>query len=251
MNPSEQGTGESARKAPATSSLDQIDALRSEATCAWRGYQLLSWLVTVLTPVALVLSAVRLLMTPLFVQIEYRTPNFPDDSYGFTREDRLYWSQIALDYLRNDQGIAFLGDLRFPNGSPVYNQRELGHMVDVKNVVRTTNLVWYGSLLALFGLGLWAWRGDWGYEYSQGLGRGGWLTVILVGSVILFVLVGFGIFFVFFHEVFFAAGTWMFFYSDTLIRLFPERFWRDAFLAIGGLAAAGGLGLALIFRRRG
>jgi hypothetical protein len=27
-----------------------------------------------------------------------------------------------------------------------------------------------------------------------------------------------------FHQIFFSAGTWMFLYSDTLIRLFPERF---------------------------
>jgi hypothetical protein len=34
-----------------------------------------------------------------------------------------------------------------------------------------------------------------------------------------------------------------------LIRLFPERFWRDTFIAIGLLSLAGGLGLGLVFRR--
>jgi integral membrane protein (TIGR01906 family) len=211
-------------------------------------YQALSWLVTILVPVALILTGVRLLLTPAFVELEYRTPFFPADPYGFTREDRLYWSKIALDYLLNDEGISFLGDLRFPDGSPVYNQRELGHMVDVKQVVKAALWVWYASLAGLVALGAWAWAGGWLDAYRMGIGRGGWLTVFLVGAIILFVLIGFGVFFVFFHEVFFNPGTWIFEFSDTLIRLFPERFWRDAFLAIGALAAAGGLALAYLAR---
>ena len=43
---------------------------------------------------------------------------------------------------------------------------------------------------------------------------------------------------------FFAAGTWTFEYSDTLIRLFPEAFWYDAALTIAGLSVGGGLLLA-------
>ena len=48
----------------------------------------LSWIVTLLIPVVLVLAAVRLLMTPLFLIVEYNTPGFPEDRYGFTKEDR-------------------------------------------------------------------------------------------------------------------------------------------------------------------
>jgi integral membrane protein (TIGR01906 family) len=207
------------------------------------GIQVLSWLVAILVPVALVLTAVRLLLTPVFVQFEYRTPNFPPDPYGFTRQDRLYWSQVALNYLLNDQGISYLGDLRFPDGNAPYNPRELQHMSDVKTVVQAALKVWVGSLVGLALLGVWAWRADWLAGFRHGLARGGWLTVLLVGTVILFVLVGFGVFFVFFHDIFFAPGTWTFSYSDTLIRLFPQRFWRDTFLVLGVLS--GGVGLAL------
>ena len=63
----------------------------------------LMWLVAILVPVILILTSVRLLLTPVFVQVEYRTPNFPPDPYGFTQQDRLYWSQIALEYLLNDE----------------------------------------------------------------------------------------------------------------------------------------------------
>jgi integral membrane protein (TIGR01906 family) len=123
-------------------------------------------------------------------------------------------------------------------------------MVDVKKTVKAAISVWYGSLIGMLLLGLWAWRGYWWYDFRHGLGRGGWLTVILIGAIIIFVLLGFGFFFVGFHEVFFAPGTWTFRYSDTLIRLFPERFWRDTFLTLGGLALLGGLLLAFGFRSK-
>ncbi len=199
------------------------------------------WTIALLTPVLLTLTAVRLLMTPLFLQIEYNLPGFPPDPYGFTKEERLYWSGIALEYLLNDAGIEFLADLRFEDGSPVYNQRELRHMVDVKNVVRGTMRVWYALLIVFIGGGLLAWKSRRWVEYRAALRLGGLWTLILLGAIILFVLVGFGVFFVAFHNVFFEEGTWVFLWSDTLIRLFPERFWRDAFLFVGGMAIVGGL----------
>ena len=206
-------------------------------------YRGLTWVVAVLVPVVLVLTAVRLLMLPAFLYFEYNTPNFPADFYGFTKQDRLYWSRFALDYLTNPQGISFLGDLRFADGAPVYNQRELKHMVDVKSALGAALTVWRLSLVALVVLGLWAWRGGWLGSYRLGLSRGGFLTTALLGAAIVLVLLSFGVFFVAFHNVFFESGTWVFEYSDTLIRLFPERFWRDIFIYVGILA--GGAGLAL------
>ncbi len=210
----------------------------------------LSWIVTILVPGALVLSAVRAMMSPAFLNIEYNLPNFPADPYGFSTQDRLYWSRYALNYLLNDAGISYLGDLRFQNGQPVYNERELQHMVDVKATLKKALLFWYISLGALLVLGVWAWRGGWMRSYQHGLARGGWLTVLLVGTIIVFVLLSFGVFFVAFHDVFFQPGTWMFQYSDTLIRLFPERFWKDLFIYIGSLSALAGLVLAFAFRGR-
>ena len=63
-----------------------------------------------------------------------------------------------------------------------------------------------------------------------------------MGLTVVFSLLAFRAFFTAFHRVFFEGDTWLFHYSDTLIRLFPERFWQDAFLWLGGLSLlAGGL----------
>ena len=213
-------------------------------------YQILAWVVTLLVPVILVLTAIRLLMFPVFLQIEYRMPGFPPDRYGFTLEDRLYWSRFAMDYLTNSEEISYLGDLRFENGSPVYNERELKHMIDVQIALNTTINVWYLSLGIMLVLGIWAWRGDWWKTFRAALVRGGWLTIFLIAGLILIVLLSFGVFFVAFHNVFFEPGTWVFFFSDTLIRLFPERFWRDIFIYVGLFAITGGLALALGLRNK-
>lgn len=210
----------------------------------------LSWFVTLLVPVVLVLTGVRALMTPIFLRFEYNTPGFPPDSYGFTKEDRLYWTQITLEYLLNSEDISFLGDLRFEDGRAVFNASELRHMVDVKIVVGGALTVWYVALLVLVGLGVWSWRGQWWEDFRLGLGRGGGLTLLLLGTTILIVLVAFGVFFGAFHKVFFVEGTWRFLYSDTLIRLVPERFWRDSFIVAGVLASGAGLALWYSFKRR-
>jgi integral membrane protein (TIGR01906 family) len=74
--------------------------------------------------------------------------------------------------------------------------------------------------------------------------------MILLGLLLFLVLLSFRFIFVAFHNIFFASGTWTFNYSDTLIRLFPERFWFDVFIAVGGVTLLGGLALGLLFGRK-
>lgn len=205
-------------------------------------------LATLLVPVALVLTAVRLLLTPTYLQLAYRMPGFPRDPYGMTLEDRLYWAEKARQYLLRPVDIDFLAELRFSDGTEVFNPRELAHMVDVKNVVTGAIRTWYATLAGLALLGWWMWRrGRWA-DFLRALRRGVWLTFILMGLMALFVLLAFSVFFVAFHQVFFEPGTWIFNYNDTLIRLFPERFWQDAFLIGAGVTVLLAL-LLLLFTR--
>jgi integral membrane protein (TIGR01906 family) len=211
---------------------------------------ILSWHVALLVPLALIGLGLRVLLTPLFLQIEYNMPYFPPDEYGFTKEDRLRWAPYALDYLVNSEDISYLGDLKFDDGTPLYNERELSHMEDVKRVTQGALNVWYISLALLMMLGIWSWRGDWTREYRLGLMRGGWLMVWLAVGIGLIVVVGIAVnpnvfwnFFVGFHRLFFEGDSWLFLYSDTLIRLFPIRFWQDAFLLAAVIAVGGGTAL--------
>jgi len=216
---------------------------------------ILSWLVALLVPLALIGLGLRALLTPLFLNIEYNMPYFPPDQYGFTKEDRLKWAPYALNYLVNRADISYLADLKFEDGTSLYNERELSHMADVKRVTKAALNVWYVTLALSLGLGIWSRLGHWEQAYRQGLMRGGWLMVGLAVAVGLVVLVGilinpevFWNFFVGFHRLFFTGDTWLFLFSDTLIRLFPIRFWQDAFLLAALIALGGGIALGVGFR---
>lgn len=212
---------------------------------------ILSYLVSLLVPLALVGTALRILLTPIFFNVEYRMPYFPVDEYGMTQEERLQWAPFAVEYLVNSSDISYLGDLKFEDDSPLYNERELSHMADVKNVVRGALRVWYISLAILALLAILASRGRWIPAYVNALRRGGILMIGL--AVSLAVIAGTGIllnpdifwqFFTSFHQIFFEGDSWLFYFSDTLIRLFPIRFWQDAFLWAAVLSLGGGIGLA-------
>ncbi|MEW6083175.1 MAG: TIGR01906 family membrane protein [Chloroflexota bacterium] len=215
-------------------------------------FTLFSWLVTLLIPLALIGLGLRLLLTTAFLQIEYNMPYFPPDEYGFTKEDRLRWAPYALNYLVNNEGISYLGDLKFDDGTPLYNERELSHMEDVKRVTRGALTVWYATLALLLALGIWSRLGNWEQAYRQGLMRGGWTMVGLAIVVGLIVVIGIAVnpnvfwnFFAGFHSLFFEGDSWLFLYSDTLIRLFPLRFWQDAFLLAAVIALGGGVALGV------
>jgi integral membrane protein (TIGR01906 family) len=215
-----------------------------------------SWLVTLLTPILLLGLSMRILLTPYFVRFEYNLPYFPADEYGFTKQDRLYWSSFALDYLLNTEDIRYLGRLNFEDGTQVFNDRERAHMEDVKAVVGHALTIWQGTLLGILVIGLFAWIGGWLNDFRQGMARGGRLMIALAVTVGLIVIVGLTIssdvfwqFFTFFHKLFFEGDSWLFYYSDTLIRLFPLRFWQDAFLWAAAIALGGGFALTLSLRR--
>ena len=200
-------------------------------------------------PVALLLTSVRLLLTPAFVRLDYAVPGFPQDAYGFSTPDRISWADVSLDYLLNDEPIAFLGELKFDDGQAVYNERELKHMLDVKILVQQAMGVWLAALAAslvlLLLIGQFA-----GWDRAlQALRNGARATLVVMGILLVLIAAAFQFVFVGFHRVFFQGDTWLFLYSDTLIRLFPERFWLTAFVGI--VVGTVGLACVLWFVSRG
>lgn len=212
-----------------------------------KSFSIKSWALTLILPFFLLLSTGRVLFTPLYLRYEYNKPGFPADTYGFTRSDRLYWGEISVDYLF---GNAELQGQTLPDGSPLYNERELRHMVDVRVLVQQALIVWYVSIVLMVGLSLWAWRGGWRYAYWKGIVRGGWLTAGLLFAILVLVATSFDALFTQFHHLFFEGDTWLFYYSDTLIRLFPIKFWQDGFALMGGLTLLAAVFLAWLGGRQ-
>ncbi len=212
-------------------------------------YTALSILVTILIPFFLIMTSIRVLINPFFLDYEYNLPNFPKDEFGFSTPDRLYWGKISLDYLTNNQGIDFLADLKFADGSSFYNERELSHMLDVKNLIQKALIAWYISIAVLIGLFIWSRVKQWTPTFMRGVARGGQLTIGVIIAVIFATFINFDELFTQFHHLFFAGDTWLFYVNDSLIRLFPEKLWSDAFLFMGALTLAGAVILLLLGAR--
>lgn len=233
---------------PTSQSQPESSKPLPETQQTFLAYRIVGVILTILVPLMLIMTSVGFF--PVFAQIEYRIPNFPPDPYGFTLADRLKWSGISIEYMINEQGIDFLANQRLPDGTPLYNERELSHMLDVKNLVQGTIKVWIISLTIFLLAGIWAWRSRWLNLYRLAVSNGGWLAVALVLAILIGVVVSFTALFTDFHRIFFTGNSWIFLYSDSLIRLFPLRFWQDLFISLGVLCLAGGLALGLLVRPR-
>jgi integral membrane protein (TIGR01906 family) len=190
------------------------------------------WIYALLIPVFLLMTIVRIFISPAFVKFEYQRPYFPIDTYGFSQEERLKWANYGIEYLNNDESIAFLGNLTFDNGKPLFIESELSHMEDVKQVVQGMLIAWYIVTLYLILFILASTLIKQRRALFMASSAGGWLTVILVSSILLYLMMDFDALFTTFHTFFFEGDTWLFRYSDTLIRLYPLVFWRDAFIYI-------------------
>ena len=193
------------------------------------------WIISILVPFILIMGAVRALLTPTFLEIEYQRDNFPPDSYGFTLNDRLKWGGLSVDFLLNNSPISFLEEVEIAEGHPLYNERELSHMLDVKILVQKSLAFLYLALGSVLALSVLAKAKGWLPDFWRFLARGGIITIILIIAVVLGVFIGFDALFTGFHRIFFEGDTWLFYFSDSLIRLFPLQFWQDAFIAMGGI----------------
>jgi integral membrane protein (TIGR01906 family) len=228
---------------PETPTIAQESLTPARALPSWLAGALGLFLVISL-PAFLILTSVRIVMSQAFLRLEYNRPGFPADPFGFTKADRLKYAPYAVRYLLNNAGISYLGSLTFDNGTPLFNDRELRHMHDVKHVARVAfkiHLILGLELAAA--LILLPWRRDTLRVLWRGLSDGAILAISLIAALVILALTAWNFFFDNFHRILFKGDSWEFSTSDSLIRLFPQQFWFDAALSIGLLTL---LGAALI-----
>ncbi|MDJ0356148.1 TIGR01906 family membrane protein [Paenarthrobacter sp. PH39-S1] len=183
-------------------------------------------------PVVLLVLAIRLITTPLFLWVEYHRPGFPADTFGFSTDDRMTYGSYVVDYLLNFAGPRFLADLVKPDGGKLFAVGEVSHMEDVKSVITMAFIA--GAVLAVVVIVaiVYLTRRSTG-GVRRGLFAGSIVTLVLVIGLGVLAFAGWETFFTDFHQIFFKNGTWTFYLDDSLIRLFPEQFWTDSGLLIG------------------
>ena len=156
---------------------------------------------------------------------------------GMTPDEVSRVGAEVRDYLRNDaERLTVQRRLADGRRAPVFSEREVVHMIDVKRLMaRTWDAGWaaFGLIVALAAA---FWRGR-----RAGLARllraaaaAGGLIVALVVVLAVVAVVGFDEAFRQFHLLFFTNDLWQLTSADALIQLFPQRFFFDTTLLIGG-----------------
>ena len=194
---------------------------------------------------AVLALAVALFTLPVAFSVRYATTSASWWERGFERYDAtgrtalaqdevLRVAQETRDYLTNDEERLEV-DVA---GSPFYTEREILHMIDVKRLMaRTFDAGWaaLGFIVAFIAVTAWRRRA----EAVSALARS---TLSACGVVALLVVVlgvigiaGFDSAFRNFHLLFFTNDLWQLSSRDGLIQLFPQRFFFDTTMLIGGV----------------
>jgi integral membrane protein (TIGR01906 family) len=191
--------------------------------------------IAVAVPGMLVVNALRVLATDTYVRYEYDRDGFPADRYGLSADEREALALVGLRSIEpGSEGIVLLERATLPDGSPAFDARELAHMDDVRTLF---GAALRGQLLVALAIAILAVALAWTHlrtAVPRGLLAGALATLAVAVLAVPVILLGFDDFFTGFHEVFFEGDTWRFSDTDTLIRLYPERFWED----VSQLAAA-------------
>jgi integral membrane protein (TIGR01906 family) len=199
----------------------------------------LSVAVTLVVPAILAVNGLRLVTNDQYVRAVYDHGGVPDDRYGFNDEERTRLALLGLRSIEpsSAEGIDLLRDARLENGEQAFNSRELSHMEDVRTAVarayrfQVIAVIAIGILAVLFGL-LSSFRA----LVPVALARGAVLTVVVAVAIGVLAATSYGSFETRFHSLFFEGDSWRFAETDTLRRLYPDRFWLDTAIVIGVLA---------------
>jgi integral membrane protein (TIGR01906 family) len=194
-------------------------------------------------PVALLLTALRLVAAPAFSEAQLHHGGLPEDRYGMATVDRLSWSRFISAYLEGAVDEGALASAVLPPGQAVpdrepgvgcraFTPRELRHLADVKRLLGVTTGWWMVSLLALV-LALCGLRihGGWS-TVRQDLQRAASITLVVLTAGTLGAALQADRLLNLMHRAFFAGNSYLFYTSDTLVRVYPEQYWRNAVVCI-------------------
>lgn len=201
--------------------------------------------IILLIPILIILTAARLLTTDQYLAFEYGKASFPSDTFGFTQQQRFELASANIHYVRAHLPEDALSKQTL-DSAPVYNPREVSHMADVQEVFQAVLRTWQVVFVLFLLTGLLLWQKEERQALGLAIQSGGFLTSGIILTIALLAIFAWQFWFNTFHLFFFKPGSWLFSYSDTLIRLFPVEFWFDATLTISVLSLIVGLVLALI-----
>ena len=188
--------------------------------------RLASVVAVVATPCVVIAVAVLLFLNPLWVAFDQGRSGVAGLTGYTPAQVQAVTGSVLSDLVFGPPNFAVP---LTQGGPPILDERERSHMADVRTVILDLGLVALIAGALLVGVGVAARGRRW---FWRAVALGG--RVLAIGVVV--VGVAFGLFFdqafQTFHEIFFAAGTYMFDPTEKLVQLFPDQFWSETSIAI-------------------
>lgn len=183
------------------------------------------------TFVLLIAAPLYIYVRPAFVELQYARAGFPA-SERFDAAERTRLSRVLVDYLRHRTSDDDLAALQTDEGQPALIASELSHMRDVRRVM--DGFFWAAPIaVAFLSIAAILLRRHSRLDvFTAGLRAGALAILALMGLILVSAAVNFDRFFDLFHRLFFESGTWVFYYQDTLIQLYPTPLWVTAVTAV-------------------
>ncbi len=198
-------------------------------------------LVVITLPLFILMTSIRVFLSSIWLEFEYNYLDLPADPYGMTTFQRIEYSKGTMGFLIGRSSLEELKRTTHDDGDIFFNDREISHLIDVKILIQIMIITWVVIGVFLVGMRFAFWRWKRQKEFWRSISTGGWVAVGLLIAIIFSVVINFDALFTKFHEIFFTGETWLFFTSDSLIRMFPMEFFANYFVAVGISAALLGI----------
>jgi integral membrane protein (TIGR01906 family) len=207
--------------------------------------------IAVAVPAILLANGLRVVTGDWYVRAVYQHGGVPKDDFGLNEKQRTSLAITGLHSIQPDErgGLDLLRRARLPDGSPAFTAREVRHMSDVRTLLGRLYALQVVAGPGILGLAIGlAFRPTRRLLVPRALRLGALLTLGVAAIVGLLSVVYWPAFSTPFHLVFFGESSWRFDDTDTLRRLYPDRFWIDTAVVLGVLAVVQAGALWLLAR---
>jgi integral membrane protein (TIGR01906 family) len=183
-------------------------------------------IIVISIPILLISMNIQLLLNPFYLKFEYSKDNFPEAEI-MSKQERLDLSVKVLEYVKGENGLSTL------RKSGLFNEKEISHLKDVRVLVRGLSLVGnLSGLIFIFSILFLTSQNERMGILISNIFTGSLTTLILIVFFLFLSFISFNFLFIKFHEIFFPQGNWTFYLQDSLIQLYPRKFWVDSTLII-------------------
>ena len=205
-------------------------------------------LAVVITPFWILGISAKLTFQDWFIEYEYSKRDFPKDRWGLSDNIRKDLAKLGLKAVLSKEGLEEFKKARLPTGRKAFRKKEIKHMEDVNRFL--SKFFFLSYVFSIFWLIVLVFQKKRAWKlllYSS------IYTFLFFAFVSLIVFASYEKAFEMFHNYFFGKTSWRFSNYDTLLRIYPMKFWFDGTVVLAIIAFLINifiLSLGVILRRK-